>query len=160
MRRNFGAAGRGRRRLHAGRPTPNELAWIRASLRRGPLVVEPWVRVTREYTRSGRVSEDGDVTLSAPCFQETTASGAWTRTTLAERGAVSGTDDARLEEAAACAGAALARVGYHGPFGVDAFRYRTAPGAPTRLNPLSEINARFTMDWATAMATRPASALP
>ena len=76
---------------------------------------------------------------------------------------MSGADDSRLEEAAARAGEALARAGYHGPFGIDAFRYRSAPGAPERLNPLSEINARFTMDWSTAMAPaseRGALALP
>ena len=151
VRRTFGAAGRGRRRLHAGQPTPDELTWIRASLRSGPLVIEPWVQVTREYTRSGSVAADGAVTISAPCFQETSEHGAWLRTERAGRGAVHGSDDLRLEEATARAGEALAHAGYFGPFGIDAFRYRAGPGEPECLNPLSEINARLTMDWATAM---------
>jgi hypothetical protein len=158
VRRTFGAAGRGRRRLHAGRPTPHELAWIRAGLRRGPLVVEPWVRVTREYTRSGWVGADGAVTVSAPCFQETSKEGAWLRTERAGRGAVVRSDDERLAEATARAGEALAAAGYTGPFGIDAFRYRAAPGEPELLNPLSEINARFTMDWPLAMAAAPVKA--
>ena len=74
--------------------------------------------------------------------------GAWTRTEQAEHAALSGEDDARLEQAVAAAGAALADAGYFGPFGIDAFRHRTARGEV--LNPLSEINARFTMDWTTA----------
>ena len=41
VRRTFGAAGRGRRRIAAGRPSPEELAWLRASLREGPLTLEP-----------------------------------------------------------------------------------------------------------------------
>jgi hypothetical protein len=153
VRRTFGAAGRGRRRIASGRPSPAELAWIAASLRRGPLVLEPWVRVTREYTRAGLVHANGDVTISPPCFQETTAHGAWTRTECAELGAVSREDDARLEAAVAAAGAALAAAGYFGPYGIDAYRHRALDGsARTELNPLSEINARFTMDWTTAMA--------
>jgi len=152
VRRTFGAAGRGRRRIAQGMPTPAERAWLAASLRRGPLVIEPWVAVTREYTRSGTVTPSGEVVISPPCFQETTRAGAWTGTELAERGAVSREDDARLAAAFETAGRALARAGYFGPFGIDAFRHRTARGEA--LNPLSEINARFTMDWTTAMTAR------
>lgn len=157
VRRTFGAAGRGRRRIASGTPSPAEMAWIEASLRSGHLVVEPWVRVTREFTRSAWVHRGGSVVISPPCFQATTPHGSWTRTERAERGAVSREDDARLEEAVAVAGAALARAGYFGPFGIDAYRHRTADGTATVLNPLSEINARFTMDWATAMSAVPES---
>jgi len=150
VRRTFGAAGRGRRRLHAGRCEPEARAWLVASLRQGPLVIEPWVTVTREHTRSGWVAPDGSVSLSAPCFQATTREGAWVRSERCERGSLAPGDDARLEEAAARAGAALAAAGYHGPYGIDAYHHRGAHGEV--LNPLSEINARFTMDWTTAMA--------
>jgi hypothetical protein len=152
VRRTFGAAGRGRRRIAAGRPSAGELCWIEASLRRGPLVVEPWVEVTREYTRSALVDAQGRVRISAPGFQETTRAGAWTGTTLAAAGELAREDDAELEAAVAAAGAALARAGYFGPFGIDAFRHRAPDGsARSVLNPLSEINARFTMDWALAL---------
>ena len=154
VRRTFGAAGRGRRRLHAGRPTTDELAWARASLRRGPLLVEPWVQVTREYTRSGLVGADGSVSISQPCRQDVAQSGAWQSTARIDSSEVHPDDDRALEHAAARTGEALARAGYYGAFGIDAFRYRAEPGAPERLNPLSEINARLTMDWATAFATR------
>src|SRR5262245_1179494 len=108
VRRTFGAAGRGRRRIAAGRPAEAELAWLVASLRRGALVIEPWVRVTREYTRSGLVTPRGEVVISPPCFQETTPEGAWTRTERAERGSVAREDDVRLSEAVESAGRALA----------------------------------------------------
>jgi hypothetical protein len=155
VRRTFGAAGRGRRRIAAGTPTAAELDWLIASLRLGPLVVEPWVHVTREYTRSAWVHPTGEVVISAPCFQETTAHGAWVRTERAERGDVSRDDDARLSEVVEAAGRALAGTGYFGPFGIDAYRHRVAGRARDVLNPLSEINARFTMDWAGAMAVAP-----
>jgi hypothetical protein len=154
-RRSFGAAGRGRLRLRSGRPTAAERAWLEASLRLGPLVIEPWVEITREYTRSGWVAAGGEVLVAPPCFQETTAQGAWTRTKAAGAGEVPDEDDRRVAEALEHAGRALARAGYFGPFGIDAFRHRD-PARPARsvLNPLSEINARFTMDWTTGMVER------
>jgi hypothetical protein len=115
------------------------------------------VHVTREYTRSAWVHPNGAVTISAPCFQETTAQGAWVRTERAERGDVSRDDDARLSEVVEAAGRALAQSGYFGPFGIDAYRHRVPGRAGDVLNPLSEINARFTMDWAGAMAADPAT---
>lgn len=157
VRRTFGAAGRGRRRIYAGRPSDAERMWLEASLRRGPLVVEPWVEVVREYTRSGWVDVSGHVSISRPCFQQTTPHGVWTRTDCAGASEVPREDDARLEETMSIVGDALARAGYFGPFGIDAYRHRALDGTGrTILNPLSEINARFTMDWATAFALDPA----
>lgn len=149
VRRPFGAAGRGRRRL-AGLPSPAELDWLKASLRLGPLVIEPFVKITAEFTRSGHVTEAGVVLTSPPCFQATTSEGAWIRTEAAGPNEVNGRDDAELAQALETAGRALAAAGYFGAFGIDAFRYRDSGGVE-RLNPLSEINARYTMDWALAM---------
>jgi hypothetical protein len=158
VRRRFGAAGRGRRRLYAIQPpSPADLAWLTASLRTGPLVLEPWVQITTEFTRSGHVTRAGDVLVSAPCFQATTEAGAWTHTTSAGRGEVSAQDDQALAGALESAGRALAKSGYFGAFGIDAFRYRDNNGRE-RLNPLSEINARYTMDWALAMGAPRAEA--
>jgi len=87
-----------------------------------------------------------------PCTQETTREGAWTGTQLAQAGELAHEDDSELEAAVESAGRALARAGYFGPFGIDAYRHRALDGsARTWLNPLSEINARFTMDWKLAM---------
>lgn len=157
VRRTFGAAGRGRRRIASGRPSVAEIAWIDASLRFGPLVLEPWVETLREHTRSGFVGADGTVAISRPCFQSVNAHGAWTATEHAPTTEIAEGDDARLEEACAAAGSALAAVGYFGPFGIDAYHHRSHDGYGVVLNPLSEINARFTMDWAVAMAANPRS---
>ena len=158
VRRPFGAAGRGRRRLRAGRPDGlggDERAWLAASLAIGPLVIEPWVEVVREYTRSGWVTPEGEVLVAPPCFQETTPAGAWTRTEGAQPDDVPRADDEALARALEHAGRALFGAGYFGAFGIDAFRHRR-PERPSEsaLNPLSEINARFTMDWTTGMGAR------
>jgi hypothetical protein len=47
---------------------------------------------------------------------------------------------------------ALARAGYFGPFGIDAYLWRRAPGA-LELNPQSELNARYTMGFCIGMAS-------
>ena len=44
-------------------------------------------------------------------------------------------------------GAALHEAGYFGPFGVDAFTWRDRAGA-LRLQPRSEVNARWSMGFA------------
>ena len=46
--------------------------------------------------------------------------------------------------------AALRAADYFGPFGIDAFRYRSAQG-DVLFNPRCEINARFTMGYPRAL---------
>lgn len=149
VRRTFGAAGRGRMRLGA-RPVEHELKWLTASLAKGPVVIEPWVDVVQEITVSGAVDARGAVTVTAPCFQAVDGAGAWNATVRAGAGEVARDHDALLLDACQRVGDALAAAHYAGPFGIDAFRYRSEPGAAVRLNALSEINARLTMDWGVA----------
>ena len=152
VRRTFGAAGRGRRRIACGRPSVAEVAWIEAGLRKGPLVIEPWVEVTREFTRSGWVEADGTVHATPPCFQVTDQSGAWTSSQATGKRELETAHDRSVEEAFHAAGAALHHAGYFGPFGIDAYCHLTGSGVEV-LNPMSEINARFTMDWTTGSSS-------
>lgn len=152
VRRTFGAAGRGRLRVGPGPPTDHERGWLVASIRLGTLVVEPWVDVLEEITVSGTVDASGQIAVAAPCFQATTSRGAWTGTERAGAGALVRSDDVLLLGACEDTGRALFAAGFTGPFGIDAFRYRTEPGAPVVLNALSEINARLTMDRGVAFA--------
>ena len=156
VRRTFGAAGRGRRRLAVGRPPASDRAWLVAGLRLGPLTIEPWVEIEREYTRSGWVESGGAVLIAPPCFQKTSREGAWEHTATADPSLVPREDDQLLQRAVEQAGRALARAGYFGAFGIDAFRHRLQGGSHRRLvlNPMSEINARFTMDWILGMSGR------
>jgi uncharacterized ferritin-like protein (DUF455 family) len=156
VRRTFGAAGRGRRRIAAGTPDAGELAWLRTSLRLGPLTIEPWVEIEREFTRSAYLTRTGHLTLSGPCFQTTTPQGAWLGTRAADRfERCSPADDQALATTLEAAGRALHQAGYFGPFGIDAYRHRRPDGQGSALNPLTEINARFTMDFAAALRLAP-----
>jgi hypothetical protein len=158
VRRTFGAAGRGRRRIeslsNSGRSSVSseESAWLSSGLRVGPLVIEPWALISAEYTRSAWLHADGRIAISAPCLQSTATSGAWDATQRTSGGVVAKDDDDVLGNAVETVGLALHNRGYHGPFGIDAFRHKSASGST--LNPMSEINARFTMDWTCAMGTR------
>ena len=60
----------------------------------------------------------------------------------------------RLQEAFEQAGRAIAKAGYQGPFGVDSYLHKAA-GGRLALNALSEINGRYTMDWAQTRITDP-----
>jgi len=153
VRRVYGAAGRGRRRIRSGQPDRAEREWLGKSLQLGPLVFEPWVEIVCEYTRSGWVDDAGAVMMSRPCFQETTKTGAWEHTQHAAPNEVARGHDQELQAAFEAAGQALAQAGYSGPFGIDAYLHRQPGGKREVLNPLSEINARFTMDW--SLATDP-----
>ena len=152
VRRLFGAAGRGRRRVPPGKPTDDDARWLKAGLRDGPLVVEPWVEVELEVARHGWIEADGDVRLGAPCVQRVDARGAWCETRRAQPGELTATECAASDRAVRIAAEALVGAGYFGPFGVDAFRYR---GEPSGFQPLSEINARFTMGWEAGMGAPP-----
>ena len=101
----------------------------------GALVFEPWLDRTLDAATCGTVTARGAIEL-LPSH----------RLLSSPRGAFRGIDldfhDDQLAPVAARAGEALARAGYVGPFGVDAFRYRTGGGE--RWHPLCEINARYT----------------
>ena len=117
----------------------------------GGLQVEPWVERVGDFALHGFVDAGGRVTLGEPTSQRCDDAGAWRSTTRAhDLDAIEGRALAR--EARAAAGA-LHALGYFGPFGVDAFRYRGPCGA-VRLNPRCEVNARYTMGWAVGMAGR------
>ena len=155
VRRTFGAAGRGRRRITGGRAAAlddAERSWLRAGLRLGPLVIEPLVDVRAEFTRSAWVDAGGRLHDVAPCLQTTDANGAWRTSEAVGPSWLSKTEDGLLERTLEAASMALHASGYVGPFGIDAFRYRH--GGRTLFQPLSEINARFTMDWTRGMQTR------
>jgi hypothetical protein len=151
LKRPFGFAGRGRRRVSAGALDPAARAWVAATLSVGEgLQVEPWLERRGDFCLHGHVSARGAVCLGAPCAQRCDERGAWLEARRAEAGEIDREELARLAEAALEAGRALAAIAYFGPFGIDAFRWADGAGR-TRFNPRCEINARYTMGWATGM---------
>lgn len=146
LKRRFGFAGRGQRRLRAD-PSADDLNWIAASLRQGGLLREAELPVSEEFSIHGYV-DPTELLVGSPVRFSTDAFGA-----PAEHAALAlGCGDlaSALHRAANDVAAHLVRLGYFGPFGVDAFRWRSEHGL--MLNAVSDVNARFTLAWSTGMA--------
>ncbi len=151
LKRPFGFAGRGRKRL----PSPNLIGparrWAAASMTqygRG-LLVEPWCHVLLDVALHGFVATDGQIVLGTPTVQENDADGAWLRSRPATDGDLDRHDQRDLRAAAERVAAALHDAGYFGPFGIDAYRF-LRNGRPD-FQPLSDLNARLTMGWCIGM---------
>lgn len=148
LKRAFGFAGRGQRKVDAGNVTESDRAWIRASLRRGALYVEPRVEIELEIALHGELEQGGSCERGVPTVQ-LTQSGAWVSSRRAEPEELADDERLKLDRTFARVVDALREAGYFGPFGIDAFRYRDERG--THLQPLSDLNARYTMAWGTGM---------
>lgn len=148
LKRGLSFAGRGQRKIDGGATNEHDRAWIRASLRRGALYVEPRVSIELEVALHGLLAKGGALERGAPTVQ-IVEDGAWRESRRAAPGELTEDElamlDARFDDAAR----ALASAGYFGPFGIDAFRHRSADGAG--FHALGELNARYTMAWGTGM---------
>lgn len=146
FKRAYGFAGRGQRRI-IGAPSPDDRRWLADSLRQGGFVAEPWLTLVRELSVHGMIDSSGRFELGRLCVQETNAYRAWVSTRPAHAEDVSSAQAASLMERSAQVATALAGAGYFGPFGIDAYLFRTSSGA-VELNSLSELNARYSMGFA------------
>ncbi|MDX2010171.1 MAG: hypothetical protein SFW67_08280 [Myxococcaceae bacterium] len=151
LKRPFGYAGRGRRRLRLQALTDADRSWLEASFREGDgLQVEPLVSRELDAALHGWLAEDGVCTLGVPTIQHLDASGAWQATEVAPAGTLTPAELEALERAARQTASALHEAGYFGPFGLDAFRWRSPTGL-LHFQPRSEVNARYSMGWARGM---------
>jgi hypothetical protein len=147
MKRAFGMTGRGQRVVAPGRVSDADLAFLGKAVREGGVQIEPNVTIEREHAIHGHLGQDGTLRLGALVLQRCDARGAW----LATEPFTGQTPDdealeVRLREEAGRVASALGAAGYFGPFGIDAYLYRAADGS-SRLQPRSEINARYTMGF-------------
>jgi hypothetical protein len=149
LKRPYSFAGTGQRRV--SRLEGGELDWARASLARDGLQVEPIVDIALELSIHGWLDKNGQLVVGEPCVQQVGAGGVWQRSTRAGD-AISARERSALTAEVERVARALHEAGYHGPFGVDAYRYQD--GRQTALNRRSEINARYTMSWALGMGDR------
>jgi hypothetical protein len=147
------AAGRDRCRGE-GRPTPEQRARLaRLLAASGALVVEPWCDRVLDVGLCGVVERGGELTLAAPHGLVVDARGGFGGIDLV-LSALEPAERATLEVIATRAAAAIARTGYAGPFGIDAFAYRDGTGA-RRFHAPCEINARLSFGHvARALASR------
>lgn len=149
IKRPLGYAGRGRKKLKPGTFTAADQTWLDASFREGDGVqVEPLVERELDCGLHGWLAEDGRCTFGQPTLQQLDATGAWQSTGLAPP--LTQAELTLLLREAERTAAALHATGYFGPFGLDAFRWR-APDGQLHFQPRSEVNARYSMGWATGM---------
>ena len=146
LKRSFGAAGRGQRRVGPGPLGDADVAWVEASLREGGLQVEPLVEIELEFAIHGFLHQDGAAEIHEPLVQECDEGGAWVRTRAPGEGELSPSEAAQLDQSAFLVAGSLAKAGYFGPFGIDAYRWLKGAGDGL-LNPRSEVTARYTMGW-------------
>ena len=151
IKRPLGYAGRGRKRLRPGQLTEADQAWLEASLRDGDgLQVEPLVARELDCALHGWLAEDGQCAFGQLTLQRVDATGAWESTDPAPAGTLTEDERSALTSEGRRTAAALHAAGYFGPFGLDAFRWR-APDGQLHFQPRSEVNARYSMGWATGL---------
>jgi len=148
LKRAFGFAGRGQRFVRAPLDTQDE-HWLRASLALGGVQVERRVLIDLEVGTPGFI-RGAEIFVGDP-VQQICEGGVWRES----RPDAVDLPTAELRRAARDVGEALVRLGYFGPFGVDAFRYRLRSLDAPRWQLRSEINARYTMGWALGWDERP-----
>ncbi len=149
LKHPLGFAGRGRLRVPCGPLSPADwTAAARLMERAGGAQVEPLVVRRGDFGLHGFLARDGALSTGEPTTQQCDERGTWRGTA---RGADLSADEERaLRNSLVRAADALREAGYFGPFGLDAFRYEGASGS-LRFNPRAEINARYSMGWATGM---------
>lgn len=147
-RRAFGFAGRGRRIVASGNPSPADLAFVDGAAAQGGVLIEPKVEVLADFGLHGFLASDGEIVLGEPIANVVDRAGVWREARRAERSELAPSEWRELHEEARRAGEALARAGHFGPFGVDAFRH------PGGFCARCEINARYSMGWGIGMGDR------
>jgi phosphoribosylaminoimidazole carboxylase (NCAIR synthetase) len=153
IKRAFGMAGRGQRVVTPGKLADADRALVRGGMAEGGVVVEPDVAIAQELGLHGLLGPDGTLALGNLVVQTCDARGQWLRTRRAAEGDPAHAHVDVLRAAASRVARALAEAGYAGPFGIDAFVWRDRRGE-ARLQPLSEINARYAMGWPTGFGDR------
>jgi hypothetical protein len=137
----------GRDRLHVDRHEQGSIeklrAWATSRLRAGgTLFVEPWLNAEAEAGIQLTIRGDGQINVEGVVGTEYRAGA------LAVADFSLSADEAdswsEAVEAARDVAEAAAQLGYCGPLGIDAMRYRDRGGTP-RLRAIQDVNARWTM---------------
>lgn len=150
LKRRFGFAGRGGKRMVAGEISEDVHAFVRNALRHGGVEIAPWVTRLADFGLHGFLHRNGRLEHGSPTLQHCDKFGQWERTTRTEPNDLREDERTALTTALGEAATALHELGYFGPFGIDAFRY-VLPDGSEHFCPRCEINARYTMGWAVGM---------
>lgn len=151
FKRPFGVAGRDQRKVHGAELLPACRTWLTASIRKGGVIAEHWLDIVAEYCLHGLLSPVGQLTLGSICGQEVSPRQAWQQSHCPPEHALCPEDEKQLRRCARQVAQRLHQYGYFGPFGIDAYTYRSTTGS-LHFNALSEVNARYCMGFAKGFA--------
>ncbi|HEY0781599.1 MAG TPA: hypothetical protein VGE98_04025 [Thermoanaerobaculia bacterium] len=144
----FSAAGRSRYVERSGRLDPANRRRIEGLFaRHGALLLEPWMERTADFGLAAILSADG-VYVVGLHRQSVDLRGQFAGLELGvereDSAGLNGEERETLLRVVSAVGERLRGLGYLGPFGIDAWRYRRADGSEA-FHPLGEINARMTI---------------
>jgi hypothetical protein len=151
LKRAYTFAGRGHLHLRARREVedPRMEGWIRRALAQGGLLAEPRVTRVQDVARHGWLARDGALTVGALTRAEVDERGQWVASVVCEEDRLSRKEMDAFDEVFHDTAEGLREAGYFGPFGVDGYVWDD-DGA-RRVQPRSDVNARYSMGWAVGM---------
>ncbi|MCK5377976.1 MAG: hypothetical protein KAJ78_01180 [Acidobacteria bacterium] len=135
-----GNAGLGNRRLRKRQLDEADIRWLSARMESGPMVLEWWLRRTKDLCSVFNVAADGRVEDFAIHETINTADGGFIGAMYDGEAVASAEWHEVLADTAETVTAALLQEGYFGPVCIDALVWNDA-GTP-RLRPLVDLNAR------------------
>jgi hypothetical protein len=144
----WSTSGSGRREVVPPEDDDATWAWAARRLAAG-IQVEPLVERLGDFALHGHLDRRGRLVVGEPCRQRVDAAGVWLESLRCSEQDLAMAERSQLRAEFERVAEALTAAGYFGPFNVDAFRYVGADGP--RLNVRCEINARYTMGWATGL---------
>lgn len=151
LKRAYTFAGRGHLHLRTRSEAedPRMAGWIRRSLAQGGLLAEPRVTRVVDVARHGWLTRDGALTEGVLTRAEVDSRGQWVASVVCEEERLLRSEIGALDEIFRDTAEGLRAAGYFGPFGVDGYVWDDE-GA-RRLQPRSDVNARYSMGWAVGM---------
>ena len=153
LKRAFAFAGRGALVATPGPLSAHVQGWATAALAVGGVEIAPLCDRVADFGLHGFLAEDGALCLGEPTSQHIDDRGTWIDSVRSAPSDLTNGERTALEGEARRVASALHDAGYFGPFGIDAFRWRDARGE-LQFNPRCEVNARYSMGWATGMGER------
>jgi hypothetical protein len=154
FKRVYSCAGQAQLRL-TGEPSTHDQRVLRDALTKGGLVAERFVDIELEVSLHGELTEDGRVRFGQPCRQHVDAQRAFVAAAPLLPGQLAPEHLATLTDTALAVAERLKQARYFGPFGIDAYVW--SDQGTLRFNPLSEVNARYTMAFGVGMPHTPTS---
>lgn len=156
LKRPLSFAGRGQLRV-IGPLSEKQESWLEVSLARDGLILEPLVEPLLEVSLHGFVWPSGAFRLGRVCVQDVSERGTFRGLRLAHAGELSPAEEAAFTDRVEVVARALHGAGYFGPFGIDGYRYRR--NEQQGFCALGEINARYTLGFATGFPDPPCQLL-